>query len=311
MSSITTTQAAGLSIASVPGRYYLDKRPTDQLYDILPFIPIEGHELVLNVVDASGSTLPGLADYADAEAAGAAIGSVMPTISTRTFALKRISAEMPIDSVIPGKYGSHRDIVSGLLNLKIEAVKDHCRALLIRGDSGTNAEEFDGLAKIASDNSQEIIANSGAGGTVAAGELEELLTLLNPRPANDNVYYVMHAKAYEHLTRNNYTDFELIEHEMLGALPAFAGVPVLINNYIPTNEDPTSTGTSIYAVTLGEDVGLCGIYPSAVSGGEIQVAGPVVKESTDTMWYHVSWDVGLAVYNKGAVARLKQVVFGN
>ena len=52
MSSITTAQAAGFSIGSVPGRYYLDKRPTDQLYDILPFIPIEGHELVLNVIDA-------------------------------------------------------------------------------------------------------------------------------------------------------------------------------------------------------------------------------------------------------------------
>ena len=67
MSSITTTQAAGFSIGSIPGRYFLDQRPTDQLFDILPFIPIEGHELVLNIIDASGSTLPGMADYADAD----------------------------------------------------------------------------------------------------------------------------------------------------------------------------------------------------------------------------------------------------
>ena len=36
MSSITTTQAAGFSIGSIPGRYFLDQRPTDQLFDILP-----------------------------------------------------------------------------------------------------------------------------------------------------------------------------------------------------------------------------------------------------------------------------------
>ena len=311
MSSITTTQAAQLSVASIPGRYYLDQRPTDQLYDILPFIAIEGHELVLNIVDASGSTLPGMADFADAETAGGAIVTTMPTITTRTSPLKRVSAEMPVDSIIPGKYGSHRDIVAGLLNLKVEAVRDHVRYLIVRGDSSVNVDEFDGLAKIAADNSQEITANAGAGGTVAAGELEKLLTYVNPRPSNENVFFVMHAKAYEHLVRNNYTDFEFMETPVLGRLPAFAGVPVLINNYIPTDEDPTSAGTSIYAVCIGEDEGLCGIFPSSSEGGEIQIRGPIVKESTDTMWYHVSWDVGLAVYNAGAVARLKQVVYAN
>ena len=311
MSSITTAQAESFSIGSIPGRYYLDQRPTDQLYDILPFVPIEGHELVLNVVDATGATLPGLADFADAETAGAAIDSTMPTITTRTFALKRVSAEMPVDSVIPGRYGSHRDILQGLLNLKVEAVRDHCRYLIARGDSSVNAEEFDGLARLASVYSQEVTANNGAGGTVLAGELEQLLTLLNPRPTNENVYFVMHALAYEHLVRNNYTDFEFVNHALLGQIPSFAGIPVLIDNYLPVDEAPTSTGTSIYAVCIGEDMGLCGIFPSAVQGGEIQVRGPVVKESTDTMWYHVSWDVALACYNTGAIARLNQVVYGN
>jgi len=115
MASITTAQASMLSVAAVPGRYYLDQRPTDQFFDALPFIPIEGHDLVLNVIDAAeGGAGPGLSEFADAEAAGAAIDQNMPTIATRTFALKRISAEMPVDSVIPSKFGSHRDILAGL-----------------------------------------------------------------------------------------------------------------------------------------------------------------------------------------------------
>ena len=79
-------------------------------------------------------------------------------------------------------------------------------------------------------------------------------------------------------------------------LPSIAGVPVLIDNFLPTNEDPAAAGTSIYAVTLGEDVGLCGIYPSAHEGAEIQIRGPIVKESTDTMWFHIAsspdWGMG-------------------
>jgi len=315
MASITTTQAAGFSVGAVPGRYYLDQRPTDQFFDVLPFIPIEGHELIVNVIDASEANGPGLSTLADAEAAGAAISGTMPTITTRSFPLKRISAEMPVDSIIPTKYGSHRDILAGLINIKVEAVRDHCKFLLVRGDSSVNAEEFDGLVRLAAVYSQQTGAASDAanGGTVAAGEVELILTMLNPRPSSENCYLVMHAKAYKHLVKNSYTDVEYITHQILGQLPAIAGIPILIDNFIPLNETRGTSNdtTSIYAVMLGEDLGLCGLYPAAVKGTEIQVRGPVVKEGTDTMWYHVSWDVSLGCYNKGAIARLYGVKFNN
>jgi hypothetical protein len=309
MASITTAQAASFSVGAVPGRYYLDQRPTDQFFDALPFIPIEGHELVLNVIDAAeGGAGSGLSEFADAELAGAAIDQNMPAITTRTFALKRISAEMPVDSVIPSKYGSHRDILAGLINLKVEAVRDHCKHLLARGDSSVNAEEFDGLAKLASTYSQQTGASTDAanGGTVLKGEIELLLTMLNPRPTNESCYLVMHAKAFKHLNKNNYADVEYITHATLGQLPAIAGVPILIDNFLPADETRGTSNdcTSIYAVMIGEDVGLCGIFPAAVQGQEIQVRGPVVKEGTDLMWYHVSWVVALACFNKGAIARL-------
>lgn len=304
MSSITTTQAAYLSVPDVAPGYVLDKRPTDQLFEVLPFKPIAGHELRLNAVDASSS---GLSALADAEAAGAAIDSTMPTITERLFALKRISAEMPVASIIPGIYGTHRDIVQALLQLKVNAVRDHFKLLLIQGDTAS-PEEFDGLKKLATSYSQQFGANNSAanGDTVQKGEIEELLNMLNPRPRTNNVYLVMHAKAYKHLVKNNYADVEFVQHALLGTVPCIAGAPVLVDNFISVAETQGSSSdcTSIYGVVLGDEVGLCGIYPASAVGQPIQVRGPVVKESTDTMWFHVSWDVGLACYGKGAVARL-------
>ena len=312
MSSITTTQAGYFSIGAIPERYALDQRPTDQLFEVLPFKPIEGHELRVNAIDASSN---GLAGYADAEAAGAAINSSMPTITERIFALKRISAEMPVDAIIPGIYGSHRDIVQELVKLKVEAVRDHFKLLLIQGDSSVNAEEFDGLQKLASSYSQETGANSDAadGGTVQKGEIEELLATINPRRGAGNVCLVMHAKAYKHLVKNNYTDVEHVPHALLGTVASIVGVPVLLDNFISIAETRGGSNdcTSIYSVLLGDAAGLCGIYPSANAGQPIQVRGPVVKESTDTMWFHVSWDVGLGCFNKGAVSRLYGVKHDN
>lgn len=305
MASISTSEAALLSAPDIAGSYVLDKRTTDQLFEVLPFKPIAGHELRLNAVDASSS---GLAALADAEAAGAVIVSTMPAITERLFALKRISAEMPVSSIIPGVYGTHRDIVQALLQLKVNAVRDHFKLLLIQGDSSVASEEFDGLKKLATSYSQQFGANSSAanGGTVLAGEVQELLNMLNPRPRTSNVYLVMHAKAYKHLVKNNYTDVEFVQHALLGTVPCIAGAPVLIDNFISIAETQGTSNdcTSVYGVVLGDEVGLCGIYPASAVGQPIQVRGPVVKESTDTMWFHVSWDVGLACYGQGAVARL-------
>jgi len=148
---------------------------------------------------------------------------------------------------------------------------------------------------------------------VAKGEIEAIVSALNPRVSSENTYLVMHSDAYKHLVKNNYTDVEYVEHDLLGTLPSIIGVPILIDNHISTTETQGSSTdcTSIYAVMIGEDNGVCGIYPGTHQGQEIQVRGPIVKEATDTMWFHVSWDVGFAVFNSGGIYRLKGVKHTN
>jgi len=311
MASITPTQAGQFSGPFIPNRYFYDCRPTDQLFKILPFEPIAGKELRVNTIDASTD---GLSALADAVAAGGSLNSTMPTINVRSYELKRLAAEMPVDSSLLAKLGSQNDLLAALIQLKVNAVRDHFKKLLVNGDSGTNAEEFNGLVTLVpAGNTTGANSDDANGGTVQKGEIESLLSILNPRDAEWNAYLVMHASAYTHLLRNNYTDVEYFAHPVLGTVPAIAGVAVVLDNFIPLDETKgtSNTTTSIYACMVGKDIGLCGIYAAADEGQPIQVRGPVVKEASDTQWYHVSWNVGLALYNHCALARLDGVEFGN
>jgi len=298
MSSITPTQAGLFSGPFIPNRYYYDCRPTDQFFDILDFHPIAGKELQLNVIGASST---GLASYAAAVAAGGALAGTMPTIDSRTYELKRIAAELPIDSSLLGIYGSQNDLLQALLSMMAAAIRDKAKSLLVVGDSASNSAEFDGMSVMATAFGNTLTA-SGGGGVVDAGQIEELLAMLNPRKTDGSTYLVMHAKAYMQLLKHNYTVTEINDQ----GLSVIAGAPVLVDNFIPTDEG-TGNDTSIYAVIVGKDKGLCGIYAAADEGQPIQVRGPVVKEDADTQWYHVSWNCSLACYNKCSVAQLNGV----
>jgi len=310
MASVTTTEAGLLSVAQVRGRYCYDCRPTDQLFQALPFLPIEGDQLKLGMIDAATT---GLASFAGAVAAGAAINTTMPAISSRTFGFSHITGEMPVDVLIPGVYGNKEDVVQALLNIKVDAVRDVFKNLLVNGTGASN--QFKGVRDLCQDYGQAIGADNGNanGGTVQKGEVEKLLALLHPRVTNDATYLVMHPNAYKHLLKNNYQYEEVVRIEGVGNVPVLAGVAVLLDEFISIAETVGTSNdcTSIYAVILGEDVGLCGIYPASAKGREIQVRGPVVKDAADTMWYHVSWDAGIAVFNKCSIARLSGVKQAN
>lgn len=310
MASITPTEAGYLSTAQISDRFHYDCRPTDQLFQVLPFIPIEGDSLKLGVISAA---LTGLSSYAGAVEAGGAVITSMPSITTRSFAPAYIAGQLQINISTIGIYGNRADIVQACLNVKVDAVRDNFKTMLIEGSGASG--QFSGIRALCTSYSQVFGADNGNanGGTVAKGEVEKLLGYLHPRVTNRNTFLVMHPNAYRHLLKNNYQYEEWVEQEQIGTVPVFAGIPVLLDEFIPVSETVGASNdcTSIYAVMIGKDVGLVGIYPSSAQGREIQVRGPVVKDVTDEMWYQVSWDAGIAVYNKCSIARMNGVKWSN
>lgn len=282
----------------------LDKAPTNQLLQILPFAPVDGHELHLTTVDASGS----LASHAGFETEGGTLVDTLPGTATRTYPIKRISSILEVYTLTQDKLSNSNDILQTLIDLKVRAVKDLFCTKLYTGDSGT-AGEFSGVNQIASLASNVLGAddNNANGGTVRRGELEAARAMLQVSQPGAEVVFVMHAKGYKHLLTVNYSDVEFVNHPVLGMLPSLAGTPIVIDNFISTTETKGTSNdcTSIYCMALGKGVGVTGIFPAHLQGKEISVRGPIPSETTGTMIYQISWEVAVAAWQTGGLVRIE------
>jgi len=308
VAAVSESTIQNLSTSAV-ARFVYDKDPENQLIRILPFFPIDGHELKLATVSAGSS----LSAYAGIETEGGSLVSTVPSISNRTHVLSRISAILEVYTITQDKYNNANDVLEQLVDLKRRAVKAAFCTKLYTGDSATTGE-FDGLNDLASTHSQEIGADGGAadGGTVAKGELELLRATVNVAEPGTEVVFVMHTKTYKHLLTTSYSDVEFVSHPVLGMVPSLAGTPIVFDNYISLTETRGASNdtTSIYCLALGR-AGVSGIYPSSVRDAEIRVRGPITSQTTGLMTYHVSWDVGIGLWNAGGFARMYGVKYQN
>lgn len=305
MTSISVNEAQSFSVSEPSHRFHADDAVVDQFFQVLPFEPVEGHSKTISLFDASD-----VHDHATLVPANStAVPATLPTLSTRTSRLSHFAARLELDSLIAGHYSSYRDIVMAQLQVKVDAVLAQFQRHLILGN-GTNPGEFTGLDLLASGYDVGADNSNANGGIVQRGEVEEAISLLAPGAGTHGRYLVMRSSAYHHLYKHNYTDqIFVLQHEQLGAVPAISGVPILLNDRIPGDQVRGTSNdlTSIYAVVVGKDRGLCGMYPAANEGRHIRIRGPYTKENTDTVHFDVTAQLGMTAYRGPAVAKVSGV----
>ena len=297
--SISIATAQQFSRAAVPGRYVLDGRPQDHFSPLLRARAIDGHEVRVNLVDATSLT----SHATTVAATGVSVSASLPAFSTRTGKMAHFSGILETDSLIGTRYGNRANLLRELINIKVGAVLDLWRTMLIDGDETTSGE-FDGLTQIATDLGTSFTAVSNPeSGAVMAGNLENLAAVLDAQGAMEHRYFVMNATAFEKIYANYYSgQIEWIDHPVVGRTQAITGVPVLLNDFIPISGDTTT----IYAVLLDGPGRLEAIFPAAQAGREIRVEGPFLKESSEPEFYRVNFDAGLVALGT-AVAKLEAV----
>ena len=185
MSAVTEADIALLSRNDV-AEVVIDKAPTNQLFRILPFVPVEGHELRLAGIDATMS----LSSLAAIETEGSTLDATAPILTSRTYTLSRISGILEVNTITQDKYSDKSDILQTLVDLKARGVRDRFCELLYAGDQTTSGE-FDGLKELASDYGQNVSANAGGGGTVETGELELLRSKVQVDQPTAEIFFVM------------------------------------------------------------------------------------------------------------------------
>lgn len=268
----------------------------DDLFAFFPFMPVDGKAYVYNRENTISE-----ADFLDPNEA---INEGAATFTEVTTKLRILAGDVDIDKFLAATMSDTSPQLAIQLAAKAKGVARKFRRTLILGDSGVNAKEFDGLTKL-----------TPVGQTITAGANGAALTLnmldeLKDAVKNGADAFIMRQgtwRAIRALLRT--TGGIMPEHIMLEnfgrPIPAYDGIPVLLNDYIPATETQGSSNvtTSIYAVRLNEVDGFHGIYGGGSAGIQVEDIGTV--QTKDANRFRMKWYVGTALKATHAVARLK------
>lgn len=214
----------------------------------------------------------------------------------------RFGGEFTINSLVADTYSSIQD----LRQLQIDALKQSIYELIcnkyINGSTEDIPPSFDGLPALCYN---QIGANDDAenGGQLLITDMDRLMSKIEAAPVPD--YFVASQKGIEQYLKACYTagmsPQTITISGMNRPIMAHRGIPILRDDWI-SNGETKGTGTdltSIYAVVLGWQRGLCGIYPASLPGARVD---RFVMSGSDNEVFRVTVTCGLVLFKIGALA---------
>lgn len=272
----------------------------DAMFAMLPFVRVNSKAYVYN----RELTLAG-ADFVDVNAT---INESASTFEEVIAKLKILVGDVDVDKFLIATMGDTNSQIETQLQAKAKGIARQFHAQVAAGAAGANA--FDGLPNLVS-NAQTFAAD-GAGADKAAVTLEMLdelkdMVTLGPdafimRPGTWRAIRVL-------LRAMGGNDGAVIQLENFGRpVPAFDGVPVLLNDFLAGNEDPGDGGTdscSIYAARFNEADGLHGIFGGDNAGLSVESVGTV--QNKDAYRFRMKWYASMVLKSTKSLARLSGV----
>jgi len=172
--------------------------------------------------------------------------------------------------------------------------------MLINGTGASN--QFNGLINLVS--AGQKVATGVNGGVLSFAFLDELIDLVKDKDGSPD-YIIMPARtlrSYYALLRalGGVTVNDVVTLPSGTKVPAYRGVPIFRNDYIPTNQVKGSGSgqTTIFAGTLDDGSrshGIAGITASRAAGIMVEEVG--VAEDRDETITRVKWYAGLALFS--------------
>lgn len=299
MSSVTLAESAKLAQDELVAGVIENIITVNRMFDVLPFDSIDGNSLAYNRENALG----------DVQMAG--VGSTITAKAAATFTkvnsnLTTIVGDAEVNGLIQAtRSGDGNDQTAVQIASKAKSAGRQYQDLLINGDGTGN--EFVGLINLCANDQK---ANTGASGAALSfAIMDELLDLVTDKDGSVD-YLAMHARtirSYKALLRSlgGAGVNEVIELPSGAEVPAYSGVPIFRNDYIPTNQTKGagSNQTTIFAGTLDDGSrthGIAGLTAANAAG--IQVVPVGESETKDEYIWRVKWYCGLALFSEKGLA---------
>lgn len=311
MSSVTLVESAKLAQDMLVAGVIENIIVVNRMFQVLPFMPIDGNALAYNRENAEGGA--GVAGVGDTVSSGAtdaisgATNAKDPATFTRiTSSLTTILGDAEVNGLLQATRSSDgNDQKATQVASKAKRVGRNYQHMLVNG-TGVG-DQFDGLINLCA--SGQKVATGAAGGALSFAFLDELLDLVTDKDGECD-YIAMHQRtirSYFALLRalGGASVNEVVQLPGGIEVPAYRGVPILRNDYIPINQSKGggSNQTTIFAGTLDEgnaNVGLSGLTARNNSGIQVEELGPA--EDKDETITRVKWYCGLALFSEKGLA---------
>lgn len=233
------------------------------------------------------------------------------TISPQVEAMKIAGGQIKVDRAMMKMHGERA--YSRQLNMKVKALVRNISNNIIKGDSGSDAREFDGLQQRIPIGDGQAISNGGTSGGDAPSlanlddaieNTAEATHILMPRTLKTKLVGALRDTSITgHVTQTK-DNFGRTQ-ERYRDLPILTGYPKSKgDDFLPFEETATgggSTASSIYVVSIRED----GLHMPQV--GELDVGEPEKVSQGAGIWQDIEWIMAMAIEDPHAVTRLHSV----
>lgn len=304
MASITLAESAKLSQDTMIAGIIESIITVNHMYQLLPFEGIVGNALAYNREDVLGDVQnAGVGDTITAKAAA--------TFTQVTSTLVKIIGDAEVDGLIQATRSNINDQTGLQLASKAKSAGRDYQNQLINGTGASN--QFNGLINLCASSQK---ATTGTNGSNLSFEImDELMDLVTAKDG-DVDYIVMTARtirSYKTLLRalGGVTMQEVFELASGRNVPAYSGVPILRNDYIPVNQTKGSgTGcTTIFAGVFDDGdmkTGLLGLTAENAYG--IQVVDVGEAEDKDEHIWRIKWYCSLALFSELGLAAAEGIL---
>lgn len=303
MASITLAESAKLSQDDLVAGIIENIITVNHFFDALPFDGIEGNSLAYNRENTLGDVIVA---GVGTTYSGAGAGKNAATFDTVNSNLTTIMGDAEVNGLIQATRSSDgNDQTAVQIASKAKSAGRKYQDQFINGTGTGN--EMTGLTQLCAES--QTIATEENGEALSFEMLDQLLDTVTDK---DGVvdYVMMHARtlrSYKALLRQlgGASINEVIELPSGNSVPAYSGVPIFRNDYIPTNQvkGTSPATTSIFAGTFDDGSrthGVAGLTAARASGIQVEDVG--VSEDKDEHIWRVKWYTGLALFSEKGLA---------
>lgn len=312
MASVTLVESAKLAQDELVAGIIENIITVNRMFDVLPFDSIEGNSLAYNRENTLGDVITA---GVGTTFSGAAAGKNPATFTKVNANLTTIMGDAEVNGLIQAtRSGDGNDQTSVQIASKAKSAGRQYQDMMVNGTGSGNS--FAGLIQLCA--AGQTIASTGANGDVFDFGTLDLLadTVVDKDGAVD--YYMLHSRtirSYKAKLRalGGASINEVVELPSGAEVPAYNGIPMFRNDYIPINQvrGTATNATTIFAGTFDDGSrthGITGLTASNASG--IQVVPVGEKEDADEFIWRVKWYCGFALFSEKGLAMATGIIPG-